>query len=157
MHRGHRHRIAQTQIVKLVEFRRRGTGGVALVDAQHHGLAALLQHGGHRLVVGGDTGTQIGHQDNHVSLVDGQLSLGTHLRQDHVVGLGLDTAGIRQHKLAAAPLALRKDAVAGDTGGVLHDGQTLSDQFIKQSGFSHVGTPHHGDNRLSHWLPLLHQ
>ena len=42
------------------------------------------------------------------------------------------------------------DTVARDTGNVLYDRATLSDQFIEKRAFSHVGTAHDGHNRSCH-------
>ena len=91
---GYRDGIPQSQVVKLVEFRRRASGRVALVDAEHHRLAAFLEHHGHILIVGRHPGAQIGHQHDNVRLVDGQLGLPPHLGEDHVVGMGLDAPDV---------------------------------------------------------------
>jgi hypothetical protein len=42
-----------------------------------------LQHGRHLLIVGGDAGADIGHQNDGVGAVDGQLGLAAHLAEDH--------------------------------------------------------------------------
>ena len=147
---GYRDGIPQSQVVKLVEFRRRASGRVALVDAEHHRLAAFLEHHGHVLIVGRHPGVQIGHQDDDVRLVDGQLGLPPHLGEDHIVGMGLDAPGVCQHEGAAAPFARGKDPIPGHAGRVLDDGQPLPDELIEQCRFSHIGTPYHRHYRPRH-------
>ena len=146
VHRGDRDRVAQSQIIKLIEFRRNLADAVALVDAQHHRLVALLQHGGNLLVGRGDAGLDVYHQDDDLRALDGHLGLTAHLREDDVVRIRLDAAGIDQHDLVAAPLAGRIDAVAGDAGSVLHNREPLADQFIKQGGFADIRPAHHCDD-----------
>ena len=146
VHRGDRDRVAQSQIIKLIEFRRNLADAVALVDAQHHRLVALLQHGGNLLVGRGDAGLDVYHQDDDLRALDGHLGLASHLREDDVVRIRLDAAGIDQHDLVAAPLAGRIDAVAGDAGSVLHNREPLADQFIKQGGFADIRPAHHCDD-----------
>lgn len=74
VHRGDRDRVAQSQIIKLIEFRRNLADAVALVDAQHHRLVALLQHGGNLLVGRGDAGLDVYHQDDDLRALDGHLA-----------------------------------------------------------------------------------
>ena len=61
---------------------------------------------------------------------------------------------IHQTELAAAPLALAVNTVAGDTGGVLHDGQALTDQLIKQHGLTHIGASDDSNQRFRHRISL---
>ena len=49
-----------------------------------------------------------------------------HVGQNALGGLRLDAAGVHQQELVAVPLAVGKNAVARDAGGVLHDGQALA-------------------------------
>ena len=50
----------------------------------------------------------------------------------------------------AVPLAVGKNAVAGNARRVLHDGKALAAQFIEQGGLAHVGAAHHRYDRFAH-------
>ena len=147
--------VAQTEIVELVEIGVHRAGGVHLVHRQHDGLAAALEHAGHLLVRGGEAGLDVRDEDDDIGVVDGDLGLLPHEGEDLVVGVGLDTAGVHQTELPAGPLALAVDTVAGDAGGILHNGQALSDELIEQHGLAHVGAAHNGDQRFCHKFTLL--
>ena len=150
MNRGNGNGITQTQVVELIVFRRNIADGIHLVDTEHHRLAALEQHGGHFLVVGSDAGAQVGDQYDDISALNGELGLAAHLGEDHIIGIGFDTAGIHQHDLLAPPFAGGVDAVPGHAGGILYNGKTLAHQLVEQGAFSHIGTSHNGNNRFRH-------
>ena len=100
-------------------------------------------------------GLDVGDKDDHVGVVDGDLSLVAHEGQNHVVGAGLDTAGVHQNELAAGPLGLTVNAVTGYAGNVLYDGHTLTDQLVEKHGLTHVGAAHNGNHRFTHRINLL--
>ena len=152
---GHGDGVAQTQVVKLIELRVGGAGGVHLVHCQDNGLLGPLQHSRHLLVGGGHTGLDVRYQDNDSGVVDGDLGLLAHEGQDLVVGVGLDAAGVHQGELAAVPVGFTVNAVPGDAGGVLHNGKTPPDDFVEQHGLAHVGAAHDGDQGLGHRGYLL--
>ena len=144
---GNGHGIAiKAQLVELVVFVGKITHAVALVDAGDDGLAALLEHDGDIAVGGGQTRADVAHEDDDVGIVNGDLRLHLHLCQNDIVGLGLDASRVDEDELAAVPFGLAVDAVAGDTGGVLHDGATLADELVKQGGFAYVGSSHNGND-----------
>ena len=155
VHRGYRDRVAQPQIIELIKVGGQTADVVALVDRQHHRLAAFLQHHRDIRIVGGDTGQQIGHQHDHIRLFDRELRLPPHLGQDHIVRIRLDTAGIRQHKRTSAPFTRRKQPVTGHARRIFYDRQPLPDQFIKQGGLSNIGSPHNRHHRPCHTAHLL--
>ena len=74
------------------------------------------------------------------------LCLEFHLGENDVVGLRLNTAGVNEGQLSAAPLALAVDAVTGDAGGVLHNGAALADELVEKRAFAHIGAAHDGHN-----------
>ena len=43
-----------------------------------------------------------------------------------------------------------ENAVAGDAGGVLDDGEALAGQFIEDGGLAHIGAAHDGYDRFCH-------
>ena len=150
--RRHGHHFFKAQVVELVHLGGRVADAVALVHRQDHRLAAAAQHVGHLFVRGGHPRADVHHKDDAVGGVDGDLGLLAHMGQDALGGLGLDAAGVHQQQLAALPLAGGEDAVAGDAGGVLDDGQPLAAQFIEQGGLAHIGPAHHCDDGFTHGL-----
>ena len=152
---GHGDGVAQTQVVKLIELRVGGAGGVHLVHCQNDGLFGPLQHSRHLLVGGGHTGFDVRHQDDDRGVVDGDLGLLAHEGQDLVIRIGLDAAGVHQGELPAVPVGLAVNTVPGDAGGVLHNGKTPPDDFVEQHGLAHVGAAHDGDQGLGHRGYLL--
>ena len=145
--RGDRKRVADAQIVELIQFHRRFPDRIALVDSQNHRLAAFLEHACHGTVISRHAAANVSHQHDHVRPFDRQFRLPPHLLQNHVIGHRFDTAGIHQHERTVPPFALGIDPVAGHAGGILDDRQPLSDQLIKQRGLSHIGSSYHRYNR----------
>ena len=140
--------VAQSQGVELIHAKVGGAGGVGLVHRQHHGLLGAQQHVGHVLIRRGDAGAQVGHKDDDRGLVDGDLRLLPHEEQDLAVGGGLDAAGVHHIEFAPAPLALGIEPISGDAGGVLHNGEALPHQAVKEHGFAHVGSSNDGYQRF---------
>ena len=56
-------------------------------------------------------------------------------------------AGIDEVERAAAPLGGGIEPVACDAGGIFDDGETLSDQLVKEHGFSDIRSPDDGNKR----------
>ena len=135
-------RVAQTQVVELVDVRVHTAHLIHLVHRQHHRLLGAQQHVGHILIGGGQAGLDVAHKDDHRGRLDGDLRLLPHKGQDLVVGARLDAAGVHNVKGAAPPLALGVQAVPGDAGGILYDGKPLTAQLIEQHGLAHVGPAH---------------
>ena len=140
-------RVADAQVIEFVQLHRRFTDRVALVDRQHHGLATLLEHTCHGAVVCGHAAAHICHQHDHIGTLNGKFRLAAHLLEDHVVCDCFNTAGVHQHERTVTPLALGIDPVTGHAGRVLHNGEPLTDQLIKQGRLSHIGSSHHSYNR----------
>ena len=151
------HDFVEAEVIELVELHRGLAHIVAFVDSEDDGLVAAAQHMGHVLVGGGQAVAHVHHHDDAVGGVDGDLGLLAHMGQNALGGLGLNAAGIHQQELVAAPLAVGKDAVAGDARGILHDGQTLAAELIEQGGLAHVGAAHHSNDRFAHRGFLLSQ
>ena len=145
-----RDRLAQTEVVELIKLHRRLSDGIALVDTEHHRLAGLLQHLRHVCVGGDHAAFEVGDKNNGGCGVNGELCLPAHLREDHVVALGLDAAGVHHHRRVAAPLGLAVNTVARDARRIVHDGQPLSDQFIKQGALADIRSADNRNNGLCH-------
>ena len=155
MHGGDGHRVAEAQIIELVEIRIHRAGGVHLVDRQHDGLFAALKHTRHLLIGGGHAGFDIGDKNDHRGVVNGDLRLLPHEGQDLIIGAGLDTAGVHQTELAAQPLAFAVYTVTGHARRILHNAQASADQLIEQHGLPHIGPSHNRDQRFRHVYPSV--
>ena len=155
--RRYRDRVAEPEVVKLVKLRLRFPQPVALVDTQDDRLAALLEHRRDLLIGGCHTGLQVGDQHDHIRAVDRQLCLPAHLRKDHIVRIRLDPAGVHQHDLPAAPLARTIDPVAGDAGGILHNTDPRTGQFIKQGRLAHIRAADNCNQWFCHGFTSFHQ
>ena len=142
--------IPQAQIVELIEVRVRNAGGVHLVDGQNDGLAAAQQHSRHLLICGGESRADIAEEDDDGGVLNGDLRLLAHEVQNLAVAPGLDAAGIDKGELPAAPVALAVDAVPGDAGGILHNGEALTGDLVKEHGLAHVGAAHDGNDGFGH-------
>ena len=147
---GDRDQLAEAEAVKIIQLHRGLADLVALVDGQHHGLAAAHQHTGNILILRRHTGGQLSHHDDAVGGVDGQLGLLTHVGQQAVINAGLDAAGVHQQELVAGPFAIAEDTVAGNARRVLDNGEALAGQLIENSGLAHIGAAHNGYDRFCH-------
>ena len=149
---GNRERIAQTQIVELVN-RVVHADVINLVDNQNDRLAALAQHDGDFLVVGSHACAPIRKEEDDVAGFDGDFRLTAHLLEHDVVGFGFDTAGIDQGELVVEPFAVRVDAVAGYAGRILDNGDALLGDLVKESRFADVRSADDGNKRFCHVIP----
>ena len=144
------HHLVKAEVVELVQLHGSFAHLVALVHGKNNGLVAAAQHMRHVLVGCGQAVAHVRDHDDAVGGVDGDLCLLTHMGQNALGGLGLDAAGVHQQKLVAVPLAVGKNAVAGNARGILHNGKALAAQLIEQGGFAHVGAAHHCYDRFAH-------
>ena len=84
----------KAKLVELIKLHRQSTNAIALVDAGNNRLAALLEHHRNVAVIGGQPCANVTHKDDHVGGVDRHLRLLTHLLEDQVIGLGLNSARV---------------------------------------------------------------
>ena len=148
--------VSKSQIIKLVDIRVGGPHLIGLIHRQHHRFPGTEKHVGHFLVGGGEAGLNVAEEHNDRGVLDGDLSLSAHKSENLAVRPRLNTAGIHNIKSVPAPLRLSVKSVPGDPRGVLHNGQALSHQLIKEHGFAHVGPAYNGNKRLSHGNVLPH-
>ena len=138
MHGGNGDGVAETEVIELVEVGIDTARGVHLVHCQHDGLAGSQQHIRDLLIGSRQAGLHIRQENDDVRVLNGDLRLLAHERQDLIVRARFDTAGVHQTEFAAAPLALAVDAVARDARRILDDGEPLADELIKQHGLADV-------------------
>ena len=120
------HHLIKAEVVELVHLHGGLAHLIALVHGQNDGLVAAAQHVGHVLVGCGQAVAHIHNHNDAVCGVNGDLGLLPHVGQNALGCLGLDAAGIHQQKFVAVPLAVGKNAVAGNARRVLHDGKALA-------------------------------
>ena len=144
------HHLVKTEVVELVQLHGSLAHLVALVHGKNNGLVAAAQHVRHILIGCGQAVAHVRDHDDAVGGVNGDLRLLAHVGQNALGSLWLDAAGIHQQKLVAVPLAVGKNAVAGNARGILHNGKALAAQLIEQGGFAHVGAAHHCYDRFAH-------
>ena len=144
------HHLVKAEVVELVQLHGSLAHLVALVHGKNNGLVAAAQHVRHSLIGCGQAVAHVRDHDDAVGGVNGDLRLLAHVGQNALGGLGLNAAGIHQQKLVAVPLAVGKNAVAGNARGILHNGKALAAQLIEQGGFAHVGAAHHCYDRFAH-------
>ena len=147
------HHLVKAEVVELVQLHGSFAHLVALVHGKNDGLVAAAQHMRHVLVGCGQAVAHVRDHDDAVGGVNGDLCLLAHMGKNALGGLGLDAAGVHQQKLVAVPLAVGKNAVAGNARGILHDGQALAAEFVEQGRLAHVGAAHHRYDRFAHVVP----
>src|SRR5207253_2721838 len=62
----------------------------------------------------------------------------------------VETAGVDEGELAAAPLDCGVDAIPGSPRLILDDGDAVADEAIEQGRLADVRTAHHGDEATAH-------
>ena len=114
-----RNGVAQSQIVKFINIR--ALALIHLIDRQHHRLSAATEHGGNLLIRSGHARLNITEEHNDRCVVNGNLSLLPHERQNLIVRPGFNTAGIDQREFPSAPIALTVDTIPCNARSILHD------------------------------------
>ena len=66
------------------------------------------------------------------------FGLTSHVGKNLVLAERLDAAGVHQQHGMSKPFAVSVDAVPGDTGRVIDDGEPLADQFVEQGGLAYI-------------------
>ena len=150
--RGDRHRIAQPEIIELVQLRRRSAELIDFVDAEDDRTSRALEHRGDLRIRGGHAGQQICDKNNDVCVFNGDFRLQTHELQNFAVGTRLNAAGIDNLEGTAPPFTVAVEPVACDARRILDDGAAGSGQFIEQHRLSDVRTADDGNDGLLHSL-----
>src|SRR3954452_2121160 len=85
--------------------------------------------------------------------VERHLGLFQDLRRNQSIIVGYDSTGINQAKMFPPIFGFSVNAIAGDAGLVANNGAAISQNGIKQSGFSDIRATHnyHGGQGLISW------
>ncbi len=85
--------------------------------------------------------TDIRHEDDHICGINGDLRLVTHLGQNDIAAVRLDTAGIDQGKFVVQPLYVRINTVTCYARCVLYDRNIVSGKTLNRVDFPTFGRP----------------
>ena len=118
---GYRVRIPDPQIVKLIDRSLVPGKAVHLIDNQQNRLMAAPEHVCDLGIRIHKSLFEIRHEEDHIRGIDGDLRLFSHLREDNVICIRLNTAGVNHGEAAVQPFHICIDAVSGDTRGILYD------------------------------------
>ena len=121
--------------------------GVHLVDGEEDGLAAAEEEAGEFEVGRGELGAAVDDHDDGVGFFERDLGLAEDFGGDEGVVVGDDAAGVDDAGVAAHPLDLAVDAVAGDAGLVADDGAAGAGEAVEEGGLADVGAAADGDQR----------
>ena len=138
--RGNTPKLAQAQAVELIGVKHL-FAGVNLVHAENDGLLGAAQHVRYLGIIIRDAGGRLHHEDDGVGLLYGYLHLTADGLLEYILGVGGISAGIDYGELRAAPFAFAVMPVAGDTGGVVHDGLPHAHQTVEEGRFPYVRSP----------------
>jgi hypothetical protein len=134
-----------------------GFAGVHFVDRHDDGFAAVAEPGSGFAVKGYDALLDIDDEDDDVGGLDGQFDLLEGGAGDDILGFfaaeKADAASIDEGKGTAAPLSFGGDAVAGDAGLIMNDGDAPADNAVEQGGLSDVRATDYG-NQTWHVLRM---
>ena len=155
VHRRYTERITEPQIIELVNIVTELLEAVDLIHTENDRLSGLPEHIRHLVVRIDETGTNIHDENDDICRIDRQLCLCTHLRQDDILGIRLDTTRIDQRKLVIQPLRIRIDTVTGHARRILHDGDLLPCNQVEQRRLTYVWTAYHRHHHFSHIFTLL--
>ena len=119
--RRHGDRLAQAEAIELITVRD-SLDGIDFVDGQHDRLLRSPQHADDLLVHLGNADFAVHNEQNDVRFFHGQLGLIAHRRQQGVIFVKIDPAGVHQGKLMPGPLGVGVNPVACHPRRVIDDG-----------------------------------
>ena len=143
--------LAEAEGVELVRVEV-AIGVVGLVDEDEDGAGESPQLAGEVLVVGVDAVHGVGEEEHDVGLGEGDVGLDADLLGEGVALVEDDAAGVDDLVPLAVPLGGGVEAVAGDAGLVLDDGEALLDDAVEEGALADVRSAddHHGWQFIGH-------
>lgn len=128
---------------------RLGEVGIDFVDGDEDGLPAFAQAVGDVEVERDEAILHIDDEDDEVGGFDGEFDLFKGGAGDDVAGFfaaeEADAAGVHKGKGMPAPLGFGGYSIASDAGLIMHDGNTTTDDAVKERGLADVGPSDDGD------------
>lgn len=130
--------------VELLLFR------VCLVEHQQHGHAALVQLFRYGFVDGCQVVSAVAHEHDAVRRVERNVRLARHLGAESVVQRGADAARVHRQRIVVRDADGGAEAVAGDAGLVMNNGNAAADHAVEDGGFADIGSADDGDGGTTH-------
>ena len=116
-----RKRIADAEIVELIHIRHELLKAVHFVDHKHDRLAGASEHICHLGIRILQSLSDIREENNHVRRRNGNLRLLSHLRENDISAVRLNTAGIDHRKMIIQPVDVRIDTVSCHSRRILYN------------------------------------
>ncbi len=137
-------RLAQSQ---PVGFDHAGIGGASLglVRGEDHVGGTLAQDAGEELVIRGDPGAGVDHEETDVGHVHRPLGEPPHPALQAVVGGILEAGGVDHGEAQVAQPRLAFAQVAGHARLVVDKGQPFAHEAVEERRFADVGSPDNGE------------
>src|SRR5690606_7955485 len=98
------------------------------------------------VIVVGDAAGGVDDEDHRVSGVDRRLGLSADGCGEGLAGGQLPAAGVDEEELPPRPVGEELPAITRDTGPLLGDGGTATDDPVDEGGLADVGTADDGDD-----------
>ncbi len=148
MNRADRENLVEAELREFIGARL-GAVRVHLVGGHQNRFAAAAQFLRDFPVQGHDAFLRIDNQNDDLGGFNRQIHL-LHCRaDDDVIRLfapqQADAAGVNEREGAAAPFGLGADAVAGDAGLIVDDGDAPADDAVEQGGLADIRAADDGD------------
>src|SRR5688572_18717246 len=125
---------------------------VDLVYDEDDRLAHTTQLLGQIRIEEGETILPIDDKEQHLAGRDRDIHLGADLGGEIGIEVRANAAGVENGKRRITEAAFRWNAIAGDTGLIVHDRDLLPGKTIEEGGLSDVGTSDDGDSaRHERW------
>ncbi len=143
---GERHCLAEAERIGLHQprFRRPALG---LVGDEVHFLAGFAQHLGEALVERRHPGPRVDHEEDHVSVADGDLGLLPHPILERAVGAVLVAGGIKDAEAQISDPTLGLATVARYARRIVDERNLPADEAVEQRGFADIGSADDSDDR----------
>src|ERR1700680_2494845 len=101
----------------------------------------------------GQTLSNVEQQHDHLGLVDGDLGLRLDRGARFVLGgIEVETRGVDDGELTAAPFGHAIKSIAGESGLRIHDGLSPTQDAIEKSRFAHVGATDYSNDGARHMV-----
>ena len=130
--------------MKVVD-QRRLLFAVDFVDGEKERAVGFAQQANEFEVGTGEFGASVDDHDDGGGFVERDAGLAINLGGDEIFFFGKDAAGVDDAQVAAFPLRVAVEAVAGDAGLVADDGAARAHDAVEERGLAYVGAAHDGD------------
>lgn len=124
-------------------------GVVGFIDAEDDWFALAAELFGDALVDGVHAGEGVDDEDDEVGGGDGDVCFGADDGAEVVVEGGSDAAGVHDGDGEGSVFETGGEAVAGDAGSVVDDGDAAAGEAVEEGGFADIGAADDGDDAVA--------